>query len=214
MLESRLPPPATPAAPDPVERITATLAAGDVNGFVAALRETLANDLRPTEPAAPPVDQAALLRQVAQVVQIEREINTIRDSAVRDHAHLAPLRESIIEPRVAALVDQAQRDGRIKSDADVPIAYRAAVDVAIREANELYTRIRGTGQNAPNVVRTDVVSASPGSNVAERDAAPVGTQPDWGANGDPASTRAALEARRAQRFARKEPITSFTRRVA
>lgn len=200
LIEQRLPAPQPQQGPDPFDKMTQLLANGDVRGFMEAQAEYLSQRIKPAE-APPPIDPQQLLAQVAQVVQVERQINEIQRQAVEKNRHLEPLRQAIIEPRVAQLVEQAQASGRIKSDADVPVAYRAAIDVAIKEANALYAQLRGPGPNA-NVVRTDVVAASPGSNVAERDAAPVGQQP----TPDSVTTTSYLDWRNKLRVGKKEPV--------
>lgn len=209
MLDQRLPQPQEPVKPDPYERLTSLLANGDVRGFMEAQAEFLSEKLKPAAPSEPPIDQQQLMGNVAQVVRMERQLAQIEQEARTKHAHLAPL-ESMISQRAQELWAQAQDHGRIQTDADVPVAYRAALDTAISEAQELYTRIRGTGQSQPNVVRTDVVAASPGSNVAERDAAPIGQQP----TSADVETSSWLEQRRKLQFAKKRNPVSLNRPAA
>lgn len=213
MLDQRLPPPNAQQQEqqvDPIDRMTQLLANGDVRGFMQAQAEYLKDQVKPAEPAKPPVDPEQFTSQVLEAVRMERQINSIVDQARQNHQHLMPL-SGMIEQRAQQLWDQAQQQGRIKSDADVPVAYKAALDTAIAEADDLYKRIRGTGQQtAPNVTRTDVVVASPGVNVAERDAAPIGQQP----SPDDVSTTSWLEQRRKVQFAKKRDAIPFSRSAA
>lgn len=154
-LEGKIPAPPPPPAPDPNAE----------PNWITLLREGKIKEADEAHAAAiaAKIQQQITDNAVAQAREFARveQITSAHVAAVRAaNADLAPM-QSYIEFHAGQLMQQAQREGKVKTTDDAIRVYTQSVDEAVANARKLYHTLRGDGKSEAMTRNREVISSLP-----------------------------------------------------